>query len=213
MLSLSHCKIYLSEINSFITLLLLFRISMYFLESIFSSKNWSLTVPIDKMLPNIYLFCALYFGLSVYFSWIYLFCFTRIMSVECWFIWKKTLLKLKYLFLFQKASLFCWSISVFLKVMIGLFQVKPYLVKILRIVSWDISISNFLCILSQSFTVDNKGFSNAQSTTKISCSEFSFFFLPEPITLSISPLYLIWSRRHLTLVMINLLANHLQFLC
>ena len=96
---------------------------------------------------------------------------------------KNTLLKLKYLFLFQKASLFCWSISVFLKVMIGLFQVKPYLVKILRIVSWDISISNFLCIISQSFTVDNKGLSNAQSTTNLSWSEFSFLFLLEPITL------------------------------
>ena len=82
--------------------------------------------------------------------------------------------------------------------MIELFQVKPYLVKILRIISWDISISNFLCILSQSFTVDNKRFSNAQSTTNLSCSEFSFLFLPEPITFSISPLYLIWSRRRLT---------------
>ena len=102
------------------------------------------------------------------------------------------------MFLFQKASLFCWSISLFLIVMIGLFQVKPYLVKILRIVSWDISISNFMCILSQSFTVDNKGFSNAQSTTNLSCSKFSFLFFPEPITLSISPLYLIWSRRRLT---------------
>ena len=72
--------------------------------------------------------------------------------------------------------------------MIGLFQVKPYLVIILRVVSWDISISNFLCILSQSFTVDNKGVSNAQSTTNLSCSEFTFLFFPEPITLSISPL-------------------------
>ena len=148
LLSLSYCKINLSGINSFISLLLLFRISMYFLEFIFPSKNWSLTVPIDQNAPQTFTFFVYFVLFECIYSWIYPSCFTMIMSVECWFIWKSTMLKLKYLFLFQKASLFCWSISVFLRVMIGLFLVKSYLVKILRIISWDISISNFLCILS-----------------------------------------------------------------